>query len=134
MEFKNPLGGIKWKRIFGWTILALLLVAGGYLFLNYGAVYSDGYRDGTLFKFSHKGYIFKTWEGELNQGGITSPTPGTAMVNQIWNFSVSDDEVAEKLNRVPAGRVVKLHYKQYNKHFFWQGETNYFVDGVEEMK
>jgi hypothetical protein len=134
MEFKNPLAAIRWKRILGWTILVAALGFGGYVFFNYGAVYSDGYRDGTLIKFSRKGYVFKTYEGELNQGGITNPVPGTAMTNQIWHFSVKEKAVAKELEKLPAGSLVKLHYKQYNKNFFWEGETNYLVDGVEEVK
>ena len=133
MEFKNPVGGIKWKGIIGWTALVLALGVGGYVFYNYGAVYSDGYRDGTLIKFSRKGYIFKTYEGELNQGGIANPSPGTALANQIWHFSVKDDAVADKLNGL-GGKVVRLHYKEYIKNFIWEGDTNYLVDGAEEVK
>jgi hypothetical protein len=132
MEFKNPLASIRWGRILLWTILGVLLVGGGYVYFNYGAVFSDGYRDGTLIKFSRKGYIFKTYEGELNQGGIANNT-GTALANQIWHFSVKDKAVAEKLNAL-GGKVVRLHYKQYNKNFFWEGETNYLVDGADEVK
>ncbi len=134
MEFKNPLSGIRWGRILIWTILGVFLVVGGYTFYNYGVVYSDGYRDGTLIKFSRKGYVFKTYEGELNQGGITNPVPGTAMTNQIWHFSVKEKAVADKLNKLPAGSLVKLHYKEYNNNFFWEGDTNYLVDEVEEVK
>lgn len=133
MEFKNPLAAIKWKRILGWTLLAVALGVGGYTFYNYGAVYSDGYRDGTLIKFSRKGFIFKTYEGELNQGGIAAPNQGAALANQIWNFSVKEEAVAEKLNML-GGKVVRLHYKQYIKNFFWEGETNYLVDSAEEVK
>ncbi len=111
----------------------MVLGGGVYVFYNYGAVYSDGYRDGTLIKFSRKGFIFKTYEGELNQGGIANPAPGTAMVNQIWKFSVKEEHVADKLNGM-GGKVVRLHYKEYINNFFWEGETNYLVDGVEEVK
>lgn len=133
MEFKNPLASIKWKRILGWTLLVAALGIVGVGYFNYGAVYSDGYRDGTLIKFSRKGFIFKTYEGELNQGGIANSAPGTALANQIWKFSVKDDQVAEKLNML-GGKVVRLHYKQYIKTFVWEGETNYIVDGAEEVK
>lgn len=133
MEFKNPLASIRWKRIFGWTFLVLALGFGGYTYYNYGAVYSDGYRDGTLIKFSRKGYIFKTYEGELNQGGIANSAPGTALANQIWTFSVKDKAVAEQLNKL-GGKVVRLHYKEYIRNFAWEGDTNYLVDGVEEVK
>ena len=133
MEFKNPLTGIKWKRIIGLTLLVIALGFGGYVYYNYGKAYSDGFRDGTLIKFSHKGYVFKTYEGELNQGGIANPSQGTALANQIWHFSVKDKAVAEKLDSL-GGKVVKLHYKEFIKNFVWEGETNYLVDGVEEVK
>ncbi|MCF8248160.1 MAG: hypothetical protein K9J37_23325 [Saprospiraceae bacterium] len=133
MEFKNPISGIKWKRIFGFTFLILALGIGGYTYFNYGAVYSDGYRDGTLIKFSRKGFIFKTYEGELNQGGIVNSASGTALANQIWYFSVKEKHVADKLNQL-GGKVVRLHYKQYIRNFIWEGETDYLVDGVEEVK
>ncbi len=132
MEFKNPLAGIKWGRILLFTILGAIIIGGSITYYNYGLVYSDGYRDGTLIKFSRKGVIFKTYEGELNQGGIANST-GTALANQIWRFSVKDDAVAEKLNQL-GGKVVRLHYKEYVNNFIWEGETNYLVDGAEEVK
>lgn len=130
MSIKSSFTNIRWKRIAGWSILVVLLVIGGIGYFNYGAVYSDGYRAGTLIKFSRKGFIMKTYEGEINQGGIINPTPGTAMVNQIWSFSVKNKEVAKKLEKME-GKVVRLHYKQYNKMLPWEGDTNYLVDGVE---
>lgn len=126
----NSISNIRWKRIAGWFLLVVLLVIGGIGYFNYGAVYSDGYRAGTLIKFSRKGFIMKTYEGEINQGGIINPTPGTAMVNQIWTFSVKNKEVAKKLEKLE-GKVVRLHYKQYNKMLPWEGDTNYLVDEVE---
>lgn len=133
MDFKNPFANFKWKKILGGILLLVLLGFGGVFFFNYGLVYSDGYRDGTLIKFSRKGYVFKTYEGELNQGGIANPAPGTALANQIWRFSVKEAAVAEKLNLL-GGKVVRLHYKQYNKVLPWDGETNYIVDEAEEVK
>ncbi len=133
MEFKNPLSNIKWKRIFGWVVVIALLVTAGITYFNFGAVFSDGYRAGTLIKFSRKGFVFKTYEGELNQGGIVNPTPGTAMVNQIWTFSVKDKEVAKKLEKME-GKVIRLHYRQYNKMLPWEGDTKYLVDEVEVVE
>lgn len=132
MKFSNPFANIKWKKILGLLALLVLIGAGSVMYFNYGAVYSDGYRAGTLIKFSRKGFVFKTYEGEINQGGIANPSPGTAMMNQIWQFSVKDKEVADKLNKLE-GQVVRLHYRQYNKMLPWEGDTNYLVDGVEEV-
>lgn len=130
MKIRNPFANIKWKKILGLAVLLVVLGTGSVMYFNYGAVYSDGYRAGTLIKFSRKGFIMKTYEGEINQGGIVNPAPGTAMMNQLWQFSVKDKKVAEQLNRME-GKVVRLHYRQYNKMFPWEGDTNYLVDGVE---
>ncbi len=111
----------------GGGILVVLFVI---YYFNYMAVYSEGNRAGTLIKFSKKGWLFKTYEGELNQGGVANPVPGTAMVNQIWKFSVKKDAVADELMKME-GKVVRLHYRQYNKMLPWEGETQYLVNDVE---
>ena len=110
--------------------LIVFLILGSIVYFQYYAVFSDGYRAGTLIKFSRKGYVFKTYEGELNQGGVVNPQPGTAMMNQIWTFSVKKRSVAEKLEKME-GKVVRLHYKQYNRMFPWEGDTPYLVNEVE---
>jgi hypothetical protein len=112
--------------------LAVLCVAGGLLFYFIsGYTYSEGNRAGLLIKFSRKGYLFKTYEGELNLGGL-QPKAQTVGVNMIWHFSVRDKKVAEKLMHYE-GKYVSLHYREVIRNFFWQGDTRYFVDGVEEI-
>ena len=87
--------------------------------------YSDGFRGGILQKFSHKGWICKTWEGEL----AMTTVPGVAPV--LWEFSVRDERVAEDLVRVMGKRII-LHYKEYRYlPTTCFGETGYFVDRVE---
>jgi hypothetical protein len=107
-------------------LLIVLFVAGFILYSNY--TYSDGNRAGILIKFSKKGYIFKTHEGELNLGGI-NPMPGNTMANNIWEFSVKDATVALALDTLQ-GRKVRLHYKEKKNKLFWRGDTNYLVDEV----
>lgn len=53
--------------------------------------YSDGERTGVITKFSHKGMLIKTWEGELNMGGFDQGGVAT-----IWAFSVDDPVIVEK--------------------------------------
>ncbi len=86
--------------------------------------YSDGERAGILQKFSRKGWICKTYEGEL----AISYTPGMAPV--LWYFSVRDEAVAAKVKEAQGKRVV-LHYDEHRgvpTDCF--GETQYYVDGV----
>ncbi len=101
-----------------------------YLYCNY--TYSEGSRAGMLMKFSRKGNIFKTYEGELNLGGI-NPLPGNTIANNIWSFSVKEDSIG-KLLEDKEGHILRLHYKEKKKNLPWQGETPYFVDGVTVLK
>lgn len=136
-EFQQVLksGGIKvwaWiKRFF--LVLLLLAVAGFGVFVWVsGWTYSDGTRAGDLIKISRKGVVFKTFEGQLNLGGFQSDN-NDGLSGNIWAFSVTDDEVYEKLQQYE-GKRVKLHYKQRYRSFPWQGKTEYFVDDVTAVE
>ncbi len=100
----------------------LLLVAGFFAFTYY-VPYSEGVRSGELIKFSRKGVLFKTWEGEISQG-ISGA--------QIFPFSVldRDQEVIEALQEAE-GKYVKLNYEERYATFSWWGETKYFITHVE---
>lgn len=105
------------------SLLALYLL---YFAFIYFVPYSEGTRAGELIKFSHKGVIAKTWEGEISQG-ISGA--------QIFEFSVLDKEkeVIDKLKEYQ-GRYVKLTYvERYDTFFFW-GDTKYFISEVTEEK
>ena len=99
--------------------------------------YSEGTRTGVLQKLSHKGYVIKTWEGELQMRGImTGQDPNQMnMGGNIWQFSVGrgEDAVIQALQAAEAkGARVTLNYTQYSKQFSWRGETVYFVTKVTE--
>ena len=105
------------------TILVFLGAA--YLIVVFNWTYSDGNRAGYIQKFSTKGWICKTHEGEL----AMTTVPGTAPV--LWQFTIWDDKIAAQLNEVMGKRVI-LHYKEY-RHIpsTCFGDTTYFVDKVE---
>jgi hypothetical protein len=109
--------------------LAALVIAFVLSFFIFNFTYSEGNRAGVLMKFSKKGYVFKTYEGDLNIGGVGNVS-GTAQMNQVWQFSVKDQAVADSLMTME-GKKVSLHYRQILKNMWWQGETDYFVDGVK---
>jgi hypothetical protein len=115
------------KGIAIFVVVLLLIFGGVYLYTQF--TYSEGNRAGVLIKFSKKGNVFKTYEGEVNQIGL-SQTPQTGLMNNIWDFSVKDQATADTLMRLE-GKNVSLHYKEIKHAFSWQGETNYFVDRVE---
>ena len=93
-----------------------------------GYTYSEGVRTGYVQKLSNKGWLCKTWEGEL----AMTTVPGTAP--QIFNFSVRSDSVAQEIEK-RSGVQVTLSYKEHRgvpTSCF--GETTYFVDGVRGTK
>lgn len=117
---------------FLWISLGVILLALVIMYFVFSFTYSTGNRAGVLIKFSQKGYIFKTYEGELNIGGLGN-VPNTAQPNLMWQFSVKNEAVAEKMMSME-GKKVSLHYREVVKNFPWQGDTKYFVDGVEEIQ
>lgn len=101
----------------------LVLVIGGFL-LAYFVHYSEGVRAGELVKFSHKGVIFKTWEGEISQG---------VSEGQLFEFSVQDKEDKVRKDLVEfQGKYVKVYYYERFFKLFWLGDTKYFITKVEE--
>ncbi|RZS93491.1 6-phosphogluconate dehydrogenase [Aquimarina brevivitae] len=114
------------KKVFTIIVISILaLFAIWYAFIYY-ATYSEGTRSGELIKFSNKGVVFKTWEGEISQG-ISGA--------QIFSFSVEDknDQLIEKLEKLQ-GRYVKVTYKERFAKINWLGDTKYFITEVTEEK
>lgn len=114
------------RKILVYGILAIVLATSAYIAALYYATFSDGIRTGELIKFSHKGYIFKTWEGELSQGLSGS---------QKFAFSVMDNqpEVIEQM-KLNQGKFVKIEYIERYSTFSWWGETNYYITKVTPEK
>ena len=114
----------------GWLmgLIALLLLG----FIGWTALalwwsYSEGERVGVLQKFSRKGWICKTYEGELALYVVGGVAP------QIWNFTVRDPAVATRLNAV-IGERVRLHYEEHRglpTSCF--GDTPYFVESASPV-
>lgn len=121
----------KFKKFVVLSLICLIVIGLIYYFIC-GMAYSEGTRSGILTKVSKKGYVFKTYEGDLNVGGF-SQGDGTIMPNSQFKFSVTDVNVYNKLQE-KEGRKIVLHYKQVIKNFFWQGETDYFIYDVTDVK
>lgn len=121
----------KFSRFFKWAAFTLLVAFVIYYFIC-GMTYSEGTRSGVLTKISKRGFVFKTYEGELNVGGLNEGD-GTIMPLSIFKFSVNNDDVYKLLEEAQGKKVV-LHYKEVIHSFFWQGETNYFVYKASSVK
>lgn len=109
-------------------LTALLLFL---LFFNF----SKGERAGTISKFSHKGLVIKTWEGQLLIGGL-SGNQGSDLTTNTWDFSVypGDQETREAIfNAMNEGYRVRMVYEQKLFVLRWRGDTEYFVTHVERV-
>lgn len=109
--------------------LLVLAVAGCalYAWATLAFSYSSGERAGYVQKFSHKGWLCKTWEGELAMVNLPGAMP------EIFRFTVRDGAVAARLNQT-MGQRVALHYEQHRgvpSSCF--GETEYFVTDVHTV-
>ena len=112
------------KRYLLVGILSPLIAFALYTVLVYNWSYSQGDRSGILRKFSSKGWLCKTWEGELAMTSVPGVMP------EMWAFTVRNDSVAATVNAA-LGKNVVLHYGEHRG--LWNdcfGETQYFVDGV----
>ena len=115
------------------VVVVLLVLALGLTYLAFNVSYSSGERAGTVSKFSHRGYVFKTYEGDLNVGGFSGNTGN--LTPQIWSFSVENgqDSIAKKLEgAMLTGKRVRLHYEQKYFKLYWKGEAEYFVTEIAE--
>lgn len=104
-----------------------VLVGGGIGVSN--CTYSNGSRTGYINKFSEKGVVFKTHEGDLT---MTLGTNQKGIGVNTWSFSVKDENIAYTVEEaMESGKKVKLTYEQKMTAVPWKGDTAYFVTKVE---
>jgi hypothetical protein len=108
------------------AVVALLVLVGGWFTFALKWSYSSGERAGWVQKFSNKGWVCKTWEGELALVSL----PGSAV--EKFHFTVHDEAVAQRIGR-EIGKRVSLHYEEkVGLPTSCFGDTRYFVTGVTE--
>lgn len=116
-----------WMKWIAGLLLLPLVAAALYLAFVLNWSYSDGERAGYLQKFSRKGWLCKTYEGEL----AMTTVPGVAPL--IWNFTVRDEAVARQFNAL-LGQHIVLYYEEHRglpTSCF--GDTGYFVSKVRAV-
>jgi hypothetical protein len=98
--------GGRFMRWIGILLLLAVVAIAGWTWFALSWAYSEGDRAGVLQKFSKKGWICKTYEGELALYVVGGVAP------QIWNFSTRDEELARKLSSA-VGQSIQLHYSEH---------------------
>ena len=110
------------------VVLGAIALFAIYILIALNWSYSTGERAGFLQKVSNKGWICKTWEGELSLVAMPGAAP------EKFLFTVRDEAVAQKIIAA-AGKRVTLNYEQHKglpTSCF--GDTDYFVTGVTEIE
>lgn len=109
----------------GLVCLAMAVGVGGCIV---NTPYSRGYRDGHVQKFSYKGIIRRSWEGDMALAG--SARSAQALGN-VWHFTVTDNQIAKDIEHLNAGQLVRLHYVEW--WWTFNGETSYRITKVEPV-
>lgn len=114
----------RWKLFLVALVIIPAIVFALWTWAALNWVYSEGERVGWVQKFSRKGWLCKTWEGELAMSNVPGSMP------ERFQFSVRSDSVARLINDA-AGKRVALHYEEHKGvpgSCF--AETPYFVTKV----
>jgi len=110
------------------VILMVMLGFAGWTWFTLAYNYSDGERAGYVQKLSRKGWVCKTWEGELSMINYPGAAP------EIFHFSVRDEKMAKEIEAV-VGKRVALSYEQHiNVPTSCFGETEYFITGLRVIE
>jgi len=118
------------RRVRNFVLLLTFLIAAGVALWIWAALafsYSSGERAGYVQKFSKKGWLCKTWEGELAMVSLPGAMP------EMFAFTVRDPAVAAEVNKQLGNRVT-LTYEQHLGLPSCFGETEYFVEGVRRVE
>jgi hypothetical protein len=108
------------------TIVAAVFAAYTWVALTWN--YSEGERAGFMQKLSKKGWLCKTWEGELSLVALPGAAP------EKFLFTVRDDAVADKINKLVGQRVALVYAEHKGVPTSCFGDTAYFVSDVKAVQ
>jgi hypothetical protein len=117
------------KLILKWLLILIIIIGGVFIYWKYFYTYSSGYRAGLLQKFSSKGTIFKTYEGEMILSSVSS-TSNVALASEKFFFTLTNKSLIRQFDTLQ-GDMVIVHYNQKNSAVFWRGDSPYLVDSIK---
>jgi len=120
------------KKFLRWLLFLIVISLAVFIYFKYFFTYSEGYRAGLLQKFSNKGMIFKTYEGEMILSSVAS-TREVALASEKFLFSVTNKDIVRQFDTLQ-GRNVIVHYDEKRGVLFWRGDSRYLVDSVKLRK
>jgi hypothetical protein len=119
----------KTKKILKWVLFLVVIICCSFIYWKYFYTYSEGYRAGLLQKFSSKGTLFKTYEGEMILSSVSS-NQDVALASEKFLFTLSNKALIRQFDTLQGEKVI-VHYRQKNGTIFWRGDSQYLVDSVK---
>ena len=123
-----PISATRILRWFTGVIVLLIALLGVYTWFSLTWSYSNGERTGYVQKFSHKGWLCKTWEGELTM------LPVQGMVPEKFQFTVRSDALAETITKNMSKRMALVYEQHKGVPTRCFGESEYFVTSVKLLE
>jgi len=117
----------RWKIVLTGFLAVVFGLAALWTLITLTFSYSDGDRIGYVQKFSHKGWVCRTWEGEL----AMTPVPGSAP--EIFRFTVRDDAVVKRIQAAEGKKVALTYKEKRGVPTSCFGETRYFIADVRVL-
>jgi hypothetical protein len=120
------------RRLWPWIALLSIVLVPALLFTLWAAIalnwsYSEGTRAGQVLKISKKGWLCKTWEGEL------SMTTAGSMMPEKWEFTVRNDSLARHIQQLQGQQVQLTYEERKGVPTSCFGDTKYFVEDVRSL-
>lgn len=109
-------------------LAVFVTIVTAYVWLALHWSYSEGERAGFMQKLSHKGWICKTWEGELSLVALPGAAP------EKFYFSVREEAIAQQINAMVGNRVALTYEQHKGLPTSCFGETEYFVTDLKLVK
>jgi len=116
------------KKFLGILLGVIVLVVLLIFYFRYDRPFGEGVKAGTLNYVVYKGWLWKTYEGEVILAGFQNKVNSSLQSNE-FTFSIDNEAVAKRLE-LASGKEVQLHYYEYVGTLPWRGVSKFIVDSI----
>ena len=116
------------KKFLGILVGVIALVVAVFFYFRYARPFGEGVKAGTLNYVVYKGWLWKTYEGEVILAGFQNKVNSSLQSNE-FTFSIDNEAVAKRLE-LASGKEVQLHYYEYVGTLPWRGVSKFIVDSI----
>jgi hypothetical protein len=120
------------KKFLGILVGLIVLVMGIIFYFRYDRPFGEGVKAGTLNYVVYKGWLWKTYEGEVILAGFQNKVNSSLQSNE-FTFSIDNEAVAKRLE-LASGKEVQLHYYEYVGTLPWRGVSKFIVDSIVSIQ